>query len=307
VNICCNRPCLDQYFGERQAVLFKGGIQALAREDRMVKNSRIATSAALVIGMPVCAVLLWASATLAAASPGESCAAAKQKAAGLKAHAKLSCYSTYTKSGGSSDLTACLQKADTKFEAAFQKAEAKTGNPQGCATTGDAAAIESLVDDFVAAVVAALPATPIPTSTPTAAPTATPLKSDGTTCTSSDECLNSQCLPDDSNTSSKVCCHTGCTASPLSSCGTDGNCAHDGSACTLYPASTQCRQPSCTDNPMSVSVSTAAAFCDGAGNCPMPVTEPCGNYVCHVAACGTFCASDSDCVAGTFCNTGLCM
>jgi hypothetical protein len=126
----------------------------------------------------VCATLLWAGPALAKPSPGQICAAAKERAAGLKAARKLTCYSRYTKSGGSFDLASCLQKAETKFTTAFRKAEfTAKGAPRGCVTSGDADAIEALVDDFVAAVVAALPAVPVPTSTPTsppATPTTTP-------------------------------------------------------------------------------------------------------------------------------------
>lgn len=88
----------------------------------------------------------------AAGTPDQKCAAAKLKATGKKAAAKLKCQAKAVKAGVAIDVT-CLAKAEAKFAAAFAKAEAKGG----CATVGDAAAVESAVDAFVGDVVTALP------------------------------------------------------------------------------------------------------------------------------------------------------
>ena len=277
----------------------------------MAKISRVDASAARIIGVPLFVMLLSGGTALAAPSPGQICAAAKQKATGLKAMAKLTCYSQYTKSGGSSDLTTCLQKAESKFGTAFQKAEfTKKGSPRGCATSGDATAIESLVDDFVGAVATALPAAPIATSTPTATatsiPTSTPtssLKNDGASCTSSAECLNSHCLPDDSNTSTTVCCATSCANTGAASCGDDGNCKHDGSACALYSTATMCQALSCSGGSL-----TAAANCNGIGACNSSPPAACPNNLgcAGPTSCATSCtpATTINCASSitTTCN-----
>ena len=84
----------------------------------------------------------------AAALPGDGtkdggkCAAAKRKAAGKKASAKLLCDAKAAKTGGSADP--CLGKAETTFAAAFEKAEAKGG----CVPTGDEDAIEQAADEL---------------------------------------------------------------------------------------------------------------------------------------------------------------
>jgi hypothetical protein len=126
-----------------------------------------------------CAALLWAGAAFARPTPEQRCAAAKQKAAGIKAKDKLVCWAKSTKKGASFDLGTCLSKAEAKFATLFAKAEHKGG----CVTNGDGAAIENDVDNFVAGVVAQLPwAAPTPTQTPTSTPTATPTCSAGQAC-----------------------------------------------------------------------------------------------------------------------------
>lgn len=245
--------------------------------------------------------LLWITPVFAARAPGQICAAAKQAATGKKAAAKLSCYAKYTKSGGSTDLTTCLQRAETKFQAAFQKAEDKSN---GCVTTGDAAALEATVDAFVASVVSALPAALAPTSTPTVPPTytPTPLLSDGATCSSDHQCSSSYCLPNNLNTSLKVCCNTGCPAAAPSSCGNNGNCSHSGSSCAFYSGATTCQTASCTGNTY-----TPAGNCNGAGSCNSGSAATCPNHLAcaNATSCATTCTANttSGCAAGFTCNS----
>jgi hypothetical protein len=108
------------------------------------------------------AVFFQATSVRAAGDPGAICASAKQKAAGKKAADKLKCHSKGTAHNAPADPD-CLTKAEMKFEMAFAMAEAKGG----CAVTGDAAAIEAQVDNFVSTVVAS---TPISTTTTTTLP-----------------------------------------------------------------------------------------------------------------------------------------
>ncbi len=95
------------------------------------------------------------------------CLKGKLNAAGKKASSKLKCSAKAVTKGQAADPT-CLTKAETKFDQAFAKLDAKGG----CVTTADAAAVEMIVDsDCVDAIVPVLPA---PTATPTATKTATP-------------------------------------------------------------------------------------------------------------------------------------
>ena len=108
-----------------------------------------------------------ATLTLAAAvaakghpSTGEQCAAAKLKAATKKTAAKLACYQRAVAKGAAVPQV-CLCAAEAKFNAAFARAETKGG----CVTVGDRGAVETMVDDYVAALVNALPTAPTSSTT----------------------------------------------------------------------------------------------------------------------------------------------
>lgn len=83
-----------------------------------------------------------------AATDAEKCRAAKIKAAGKKVSARANCYAKAALQSESVD-PACLQKAEDKFVAAYQKAEDKGG----CTTLGDVGSIETKVDTCLADVV----------------------------------------------------------------------------------------------------------------------------------------------------------
>jgi hypothetical protein len=89
----------------------------------------------------------------AAATPGQKCAVAKNKAASKKVVAKLKCWQKAIAAGLDNADAACLTAAETKFTDSISKAEAKGG----CAISGDAAAIESAVDTCVGDLVALTP------------------------------------------------------------------------------------------------------------------------------------------------------
>jgi len=89
----------------------------------------------------------------AAVEPAAACAASKQKAAAKKLSDKVKCHGVAIKKAIAVDA-ACLTKAETKFEDAFQKAESKGG----CATNADVDDIELLIDDTLDQLLAALPA-----------------------------------------------------------------------------------------------------------------------------------------------------
>lgn len=97
--------------------------------------------------------------TQAAATPAQKCAAAKLKAAGTRAAAKLNCHAKAALKGSAVDAE-CLAKADTKFASAFTKAEAGGG----CIVNGDTASTGAQVDGMVSGVVAATPSASYPLS-----------------------------------------------------------------------------------------------------------------------------------------------
>jgi len=97
----------------------------------------------------------------AAMTPAERCAAAKMKAAGRKAFAKLKCQEKALAKHRVADR--CLAKAELRFGAAFAKAELNGG----CATTGDADKIEAMVDGFMNDLVGSLSPTQGATTTTT--------------------------------------------------------------------------------------------------------------------------------------------
>jgi hypothetical protein len=88
------------------------------------------------------------------------CAAAKRKAAGKHASARLRCHAKAATKGTPPDGE-CLAKADGTFARAFGKAEAKGG----CTTIGDADEVEAQADSFVDRVIALLAPTTTPTTT----------------------------------------------------------------------------------------------------------------------------------------------
>jgi hypothetical protein len=95
-----------------------------------------------LLGLPL-------GAAAAAGTPAEKCSGAKAKAASKKFAAKGKCYAKALASGGAVD-SECLMKAETKFTAAFQKAEANGG----CLTSGDAGMIEMKLDTCLREMVA---------------------------------------------------------------------------------------------------------------------------------------------------------
>jgi hypothetical protein len=104
-------------------------------------------------------VVLVASAGLihAGSTPAQKCAVAKNKAAVKKIGAKAKCWQKAIATGASTADPTCLTAAETKFDAAIAKAEAKGG----CANVGDASNIEGAADACVADIIALTPATPL--------------------------------------------------------------------------------------------------------------------------------------------------
>ncbi len=91
---------------------------------------------------------------IAKTPPAAKCLSAKLKAVGKKAAAKVACEAKAAQKLKPVDA-ACLAKAGTSFATAFSKAETQAKG--ACATTGDAAALETSVDALVVSVTVALP------------------------------------------------------------------------------------------------------------------------------------------------------
>lgn len=87
-----------------------------------------------------------------AAQDAAGCASVKLKAAATSALSQLKCHATAARKNVAVDA-ACIDKAKSKLRTAVDRADAHGG----CATTGDGAAYEAQVDDFVAAIVGTSP------------------------------------------------------------------------------------------------------------------------------------------------------
>lgn len=98
-----------------------------------------------------------------AADPAVTCSAIKDKAVGKNAYDQMKCEATAAREG--SVDPSCIEKADGKLTAAFTRAE----HGGGCVAIGDGAALQALVDGFVASTVSMLPAE-FPATTPTTIP-----------------------------------------------------------------------------------------------------------------------------------------
>ena len=83
---------------------------------------------------------------------------------------------------------------------------------------------------------------------------------------------------------------------PAAPCGNTGQCNGVG-GCAVRSTATSCRLQSCTGSTL-----TAAANCDGAGNCQPLMTSSCAPYVCGASACLIICTSSTECAAGVICR-----
>jgi len=115
------------------------------------------------------AAVVLLSAVARAADPAAVCTAGKLLAATKKLTAKAKCHAAAVRKLAAVD-PGCLDKAEVKFVAKFAALETHGG----CVTTGDAASVEGLVEDALAALLAALPASTTTTSTSTTTTTSLP-------------------------------------------------------------------------------------------------------------------------------------
>jgi len=148
-------------------------------------------------------------------------------------------------------------------------------------------------------------------------------KANGEACTANSECQNPFCVDG-------VCCNKPCTGQceACNSMGAVGTCVPintapvgtrpacaaapsgepckarkcdgvDGTTCAGYVGSTEkCRVAACTDGKAVTDL-----FCDGKGNCPTDSPKICTPFICSGTTCKDTCASDTDCVAPSTCET----
>src|SRR5262249_31017196 len=100
----------------------------------------------------------------AATDPTATCSAIKARAVGKSAYDEMKCQAMAAREGAVDP--SCIAKAEQKLALAFTRTE----QGGGCAAVGNAPALQSRVDGFVAGTVAALPAMVIATTTTTTIP-----------------------------------------------------------------------------------------------------------------------------------------
>jgi len=149
----------------------------------------------------------------------------------------------------------------------------------------------------------------------------------GSTCTSGDQCMSGWCVDG-------VCCFNSCTGTCMrcnaptgncqpiadltdpdnectmedtSTCGNTGDCNGAG-ACRKYGNNTVCDStPSCSGGSLVMT-----KVCNGTGgptSCVPNGTKSCDGFLCSgsPAACGTSCGDDTACAAGAYCAAATCV
>jgi hypothetical protein len=149
-------------------------------------------------------------------------------------------------------------------------------------------------------------------------------KSLGVACQSSAECalghcVDGVCCDRDCGGSCEACSGAGVTtpgtctfisgaARHLPSCTGTGPCAATCrgqiAACVFPGAELSCRFATCGAD---LTTATAAAACDGLGNCPAPSTSPCSPFTCQGTSCLASCTANSQCGAGFACVGTSCV
>jgi hypothetical protein len=258
----------------------------------------------LVVGIVFGALAAAGMPAQAGSDPEALCESAKAKASGKKAADLLKAFGKNAKTADVAKLAAGISKAQSKFTKAFLKEDSKGG----CSATGDAEAIESTVDSFVAQVFELLTPT---TSTLATTTTTTTVQSNTTTTTTLPSCdagawptCNGACPESASCGLTDPAGDCRCVPSGTIPCGEstgpecDGSCP-EGLACGEPAAGAGCRcivspgscgaagapecggecpswAPYCVENGVGGCLCAEALYCDGT----MPFCEdpgPCTN------------------------------
>jgi cysteine-rich repeat protein len=163
---------------------------------------------------------------IAAITPAQKCATAKMKAVGKHQAAKAKCYSKALSVSGPV-VAECLQLAESKFSAAFTKAEVAE-----CLHDNDASAIQAKIDAAIKDILGDLGCGNGQVEGDEACDDGNVVDGDGcsTTCTSVPVCTGSglSCSNDSD------CCSTSCVGSIcVDACGPDGQmCTLDADCCS---------------------------------------------------------------------------
>ena len=234
-----------------------------------------------------------------------ACSSAKQACVAKKTAALLKCHSKNSKPPQGLDaakFAACKQKAKDKFDGGanpakgcFAKLEAKYG-VGGCLTSGDVAALETQVDEFVDAVICALdPAAGTCPVVPTPSPSPTPAGCfpNGAVCSNAAQCCSTNCA---SGTCAPSCANgfqdgteTGidCGGSDYSPCQLGGGCnTNDDCAATTACSGGTCvcalGLSDCNGSPGDGCETNTSNDVSNCGSC---------NLVCSLANASPTCAS----------------
>lgn len=148
-------------------------------------------------------------------------------------------------------------------------------------------------------------------------------RANGQTCGAADECSSGVCAEG-------VCCGSACGGlcesclkakngqmdgecravaggtDPDNECAQEGSCGKTGMCdgarqCSVKPAGTECASAMCASGQAK-----PALVCNGSGTCLDTNATACSNFKCGPTACITQCASDNDCIAGAYCDVGVC-
>jgi hypothetical protein len=206
-----------------------------------------------------------------------ACDAAKVKAAGKKAAAKLTCHSKAVTKGLGVDST-CMAKAEVKFSQAVAKAEAKAAAKSlPCSGTGDAGTYESTIDAAVQDIV--------DESAPTCEPIITGQPIAGT-------------YSQGPGVGSKVC-STHAAANKFGPCNTDADCGGTSGSCFMTPWVTVGNLPA-QATPAGTTTFTIAA----AGSYPACAHQACVKCGNPNAPCASIpgCTGNPQCVSDKCCD-----
>jgi hypothetical protein len=134
--------------------------------------------------------------------------------------------------------------------------------------------------------------------TTTTGGTCAPTKPLGVACTANGQCASGNCV---GPAGTQICCAVACMDNGAASCGTNGACTNDGSACQTYPFGAMCGS-SCPAGSFFLTPST----CNAQSQCTQALGgKPCPNgFSCNMngMTCNTSCAGDSDCATTFYCK-----
>ena len=266
----------------------------------MVQSSR--WTARAISGLVLAVLTASGGFVHAGSTPAEKCAIAKSKAATKKIAAKMKCWQKAMATGAPSADMACLMAAETKFDTAIQKAEAKGG----CVSTGEEMRIESVADKCVSSIVSVTPTVTCQAATLTC--------HCGSITTNIIQACGAASPRDCTSVRNEAAQNCALNGQPTDDC----QALSCTDACTGQPCGGGCPSPSADCGGFCVDTSTDRQNCGSCGHLCLP-TEVCssGSCVCQspnaLCGCATtcFCAdlqtNPNNCGScGHVCTSGVC-